>query len=128
MNLTRPLKRDPWAWCIGLWTLLLVAVIVTLVVVQPCWLIGQEESGAVAIRNLVLAMAALVALPTALWRTLVAQKQAETAQRQSLTAQAGVRTTRYYNGASMLGNKELTVRLGGIYALRQLAEEDPEEY
>ena len=35
---------------------------------------------------------------------------------------------RYQRGAEMLGNSVLSVRMGGIYALRRLAEEHPNEY
>ena len=41
---------------------------------------------------------------------------------------AGLRNERYQKGAEMLGNHVLAVRLGGIYALRRLAEEYPEQY
>ena len=73
------------------------------------------------IRNLGLVIAGLVALYLAIWRGLVAQKQADAAQ-QSL------RNERYQKGAEMLGSNVLSVRLGGIYALHRLAEEHPNEY
>lgn len=84
------------------------------------WLI-TNESGSTTIRNLGLVTAGLIALPLAIWRGLVAEKQAEAAQ-QSL------RNERYQKGAEMLGSEVLSVRLGGIYALQRLAEEYPEEY
>ena len=73
------------------------------------------------IRNLGLVIAGLVALYLAIWRGLVAQRQANAAQ-QSL------RNERYQKGAEMLGNEVLSVRLGGIYALQRLAQEYPKEY
>ena len=87
-----------------------------------------EESGSTAIRNLVLVLAAIAALPLAIWRSKVAERQAATAQRQSETAQRGLLNERYQKGAEMLGSKVLAVRLGGIYALARLAREHPVDY
>ena len=68
-----------------------------------------------------LVIAAIVALPLAIWRSKVAERQAETAQR-------GLLNERYQRGAEMLGSKVLQVRLGGIYALGCLAREHPRDY
>ena len=75
------------------------------------------------------------ALPLAIWRGLVAdrqasasQQQASEAQRQAETAQGVLLNERYQTGAEMLGNETLSVRLGGIYALQRLAEEYPHQY
>ena len=80
-----------------------------------------EESNGTAIRNLILVIAAIAALPLAIWRSKVAEHQSETAQR-------GLLNERYQKGAEMLGSKELSVRLGGIYALDSLARENPIGY
>ncbi len=87
------------------------------------WLRGPEplESGGATLRNFALVSVAIVGLPLALWRNLTAYKQAETAAR-------GLRNERYQKGADMLGNATLATRLGGVYALEQLAREHPEEY
>ncbi len=85
------------------------------------WLQGAGESNSATLRNIGLIIAALIALPLALWRSWVAQRQADTAQ-QSLVNE------RYQRGAEMLGNSNLSVRLGGIYALQSLAGEHPELY
>ena len=85
------------------------------------WLQGAGESNSATLRNIGLIIAALIALPLTLWRSWVAQRQADTAQ-QSLVNE------RYQRGAEMLGNSKLSVRLGGIYALQDLAEEDPKQY
>ena len=84
------------------------------------WLFSGE-SGSTTIRNLGLVLAGLIALPLAIWRGLVAEKQANAAQ-QSL------RNERYQKGAEMLGSEVLSVRVGGIYALQRLDEEHAEEY
>ena len=82
---------------------------------------GGPESGSTTARNIGLVIAGLVALPLAIWRSLVAQRQAETAQRSLLNE-------RYQQGAEMLGSDVLAVRLGGIYALQRLSEDHPEQY
>ena len=81
----------------------------------------RMESGSTTVRNLGLVIAGVIALPLAIWRSIVAQRQANTAQQTLLNE-------RYQQGAEMLGNDLLTVRLGGIYALQRLAEEHPEQY
>ena len=80
-----------------------------------------EESGGTAIRNLVLVLAAIIGLPLAIWRSKVAEHQAETAQR-------GLLNERYQKGAEMLGSDLSAVRIGGIYALARLAGEHPGDY
>ena len=82
---------------------------------------GSVESGSTTIRNLGLIIAGVIALPLAIWRSIVAQRQANTAQQNLLNE-------RYQQGAEMLGSEVLAVRLGGIYALERLAEEHPEQY
>ena len=85
-----------------------------------CWL-RDGESGSMTIRNLGLVIAAIIGLPLAIWRSIVAQRQAETVQR-------GLFNERYQKGAEMLGSEVLSVRLGGVYALVRLAREHPGEY
>ena len=84
------------------------------------WLSGAE-SGSTTIRNVALVGAGLVALPLAIWRGVVADRQAKTAQQ-------GLLNERYQKGAEMLGNDVLSVRLAGIYALQRLSEDYPEQY
>ena len=62
----------------------------------------------------------LVSLWFAMRRTRLTQRQID------LTAQNS-RYERFQRGIEMLGNPELFVRLGGIYALRTLMKEDPKE-
>ena len=82
---------------------------------------NSTESGSTTVRNLGLVIAGLIALPLAIWRSMVAQKQAEVAQQ-------GLLNERYQKGAEMLGSETVPVRLGGIYALQRLAEKYPSEY
>ena len=72
-------------------------------------------------RNVGLMIGGAVALVFAVWRSWVAHKQADTAQQ-------GLLNERYQKGAEMLGNKVLSVRLGGIYALERLSAEHPQQY
>ena len=88
------------------------------------WLRGEPnrmESGSTTVRNLGLLIAGLIALPLAIWRSWVAQRQADTAQQNLLNE-------RYRQGAEMLDSEILSVRLGGIYALQRLAAENPRRY
>ena len=82
---------------------------------------ANRESGSTTIRNLGLVVAAVVALPLAIWRSKIAE-------RQTFIAQQDVLNGRYQTGAEMLGSDVLSVRLGGSFALDQLAEEYPEQY
>ena len=103
-------------------TVVLCAAIAGLVLTIVSWeWLGAGESGSSTIRNVGLVGAGLIALPLALWRSIVADRQAKTAQESLLNE-------RYQRGAEMLGNEVLSVRLGGIYALQRLAEEHPEQY
>ena len=78
------------------------------------------ESNGATIRNIGLIIGGAVALVFGIWRTVVAHRQLDVAQR-------GLLNDRYQKGAEMLGNNSLA-GLGGIYALRNLAEESPERY
>ena len=121
----------------GFWLSVSVVVgVVALIVAVISWdWLSQGVSGSEVIasrsdviRNVGLLIAGLVAFPLAIWRALVADRQASASQRQTATAQQGLLNERYQKGADMLGNEILSVRLGGIYALQGLAWEYPEQY
>ena len=80
---------------------------------------GDGESLSTTVRNVGLVVGGAIAILLALWRSTVAERQSETAQRSLLNEQ-------YQLGAEMLGNRVHSVRLGGIFALQQLAAEHPE--
>ena len=82
---------------------------------------NETEPNSTTIRNVSLVIGGVLALVFAVWRSAVAQRQAETAQR-------GLLNERYQRGAEMLGSDALSVRVGGVYALSHLAEEHPEQY
>ena len=81
---------------------------------------GQESRSTTA-RNSGLIVAGALALLFALWRGIVAQVQSRTEQWRLLFDQ-------YRNGTEMLGSDILSVRLGGIYTLERLAQENPDLY
>ena len=95
------------------------------------WLVmGTEgvETGSTTVRNLGLVAGGLIAIWVAIWRGVVADRQAKASQDQAETMQRGQLNERYQRGAEMLGSEILHVRLGGIYALQRLAQEDPKQY
>ena len=96
---------------------------------------GDAESFSTTLRNVALVIGGIAAILLAVWRsrvserqTAIAQRQAETALRQAEIAQHTLLSERYQRGTEMLGREILSVRLGGIYALQQLAEDYPEQY
>ena len=111
--------RKTEVWMALLISGILVVLLALLILFWDC--LHGAESVSTTIRNLGLVFAAIIAFPLALWRSIVAQRQAETAQRDLLNE-------RYQKGAEMLGNDLLTVRLGGIYALARLAHEHTADY
>ena len=121
-------------WIAAAAAVVLSSVAIVLSVMFWDWLSGSE-SGSTTIRNIGLVVAGLVALPLAIWRGIVAdrqasaaRRQAETALEQAETAQQSLLNERYQQGAEMLGSPVLSVRLGGIYALERLASEHPQQY
>ena len=84
------------------------------------WLVKDESNSAI-VRNIVLIIATVVALPLALWRLVVAD-------RQSKTARLSLLNERFRQGAEMLVGSQLVERLGGITILEQLAKESVEAH
>ena len=96
---------------------------------------NDTESFSTTLRNVALVIGGIAAILLAVWRSrvserqaVIAQRQAETAQRQAEIAQHSLLSERYQRGTEMLGRDIISVRLGGIYALQQLAEDYPEQY
>ena len=122
------MKRDGLRWLrVGLGIAVFILVLVVLSWVGWIdwegvwkWLRGKE-SESTTIRNLGLVIGGFIAI----WLTL---RRIRVADRQAQTAQHGLMNERYQQATEMLGSDVLTVRLGGIYALQGLAEEDPEQY
>ena len=76
----------------------------------------------------VLIAIAAIGLPIAIWRGYALQQQSEAASEQSSTAQSNLLNERYQKGVEMLGSTDLSVRLGGVYALDRLAENELSTY
>lgn len=89
---------------------------------------NDTDSLSTTISNLSFVLGGIVAIELALWRSLVGERQTAVAQRQAETAQRGLLNERLQKGAEMLGSEDLSVRLGGIYALKHLAAEHPGQY
>ena len=99
-----------------------VLIVVGLILLAANWgWYSGEESGSTTLRNSGLMVAGFIALVFAYWRSRVADCQAQTSHQALLNE-------RYQKGAEMLGSPVLAVRLGGIYALQDLAEDHPEQY
>ena len=121
-------SRIPLPWWIATWTVILVIAAGAAWVACPAWLTGGE-SASTTLRNLGLVLAAAIGLPLAMWRSTVAERQAEAARRQSDTAVQALLNDRFQKGAEMLGNAEIgSVRIGGIHALARLASEYPDSF
>lgn len=100
------------------------------------------ESVSTTLRNVGLITGGIVAVLLAMWRSLVAERQAnaalhqsevaltqaQTAERQSRTTLQNFLNDRYQQGVRKLESDSLSVRLDGIDTLRRLAGEHPEQY
>ena len=100
------------------------------------------ESHSTTIRNIAFPFGGLLGILLAIWRSLVAKRQADAAREhanaaiaqsqiaitQTEIAQEGLRNERYQKGADMLGSRSMATRIGGIHALDKLAQEYPDEY
>ena len=87
-----------------------------------------QTSNAEAVRNISLVVGGGVAILLALWRSVVADRQATAAKRQSEIGERTYLNERYRQAASMLGDSEIPVRVGGIVALERLAGDHPAEF
>ena len=108
-------KKRPLGLIAGVCT---VGFLILAAAVSVCWWEFLKSEGE-AIRNIALAWAALGGVCWAVWRSVVAAKQAETGEWSLLDA-------RYQRAVEMLGHKFISVRIGGIQALRNLAFEHPQ--
>ena len=119
---------------LGFWVLISMVGVISLGVLLSIkhwdWLRGGTENtgNADTVRNVALVVGGIVAIVTAIWRSIVAETQATAATQQSQTGEQVYLNERYRQAASMLGDNELPVRLAGIFALERLAEDHPGEF
>lgn len=70
----------------------------------------------------------LVGLGLLWWRSKSSDRQAKAAQAQIDLVQLDSLYDRYQKSTDMLGNANMSTRLGGIYSLRRLADKHPDEF
>ena len=92
------------------------------------WVGSGNDSGSTTVRNIGLVLAGIGVLIFAMRRSIVSGRRAESAQQQSETGRRALLNDRHERAVELLANRVLAVRLGGIEALRRLAEEDPQHY
>ncbi len=95
------------------------------------WLSRTEQATVTngeTLRNVGLLVGGLLALLFALWRAQVASRQAAAAILQAETAHQAMLNDSYQNATEMLGSPVLSVRLGGIHALQDIAVLDPHQF
>jgi hypothetical protein len=91
-------------------------------------LTGSEAPNLIeAWRNIGLIALGAVGLGVATWRSIIAHRQNQNAVEQRRISERGLNVDRYQKGALMLESPELSVRIAGIYGLRELAMSDPDE-
>ena len=118
---------DPLRWIEGLlraalWrlesrlALVTIAALALLITVAIIWWDSSDE-----VRNFGLIAAAVIALPLAIWRSRVSERQAETAHQTLLDE-------RFNRAVDWLLSPHAGVRGTAILTLRQLAEDYPDRY
>ena len=87
------------------------------------------------VRNYGLIVAAIIAFPLAIWRSLVAHRQAragesqaEAAAEQARLADEGETAARMFRAAELLGSDNPAVRLTGVRMLERIADDHPGVY
>ena len=78
-------------------------------------------------RNLILLIAGLTGLYFLNRRTITAEQNTEAVQQSAVTAEKGLTTERFTRAIEQLTSEKLSIRLGGILGLRQIAFSHQEE-
>ena len=126
--------REPLQWLEGLlraalWrlesrlALVTIAGLALLITVAAIWWDSSDE-----VRNFGLIAAAVIALPLAIWRSRVSERQAEASRRQAETAHRALLDDRYHRAVEMLDSADSPVREAAARTLHQLASAYPDEY
>lgn len=102
------------------WAVAVLTVVVAVCICLWDWL-SDGASNSATIRNLGLFGIVPLSLWLATWRNGIAQGQAE-------TARGSLLNERYQSGAQMLAGSTPLIRIGGIHALQQIAQESPDTH
>ena len=124
------MQLPAWSWVCGA---LLVAVGLMCLVVVFYWdTLGKvhcdRETMSTTARNIGILFFGVVAIGFAIWRGIAADRQAKASLFRAETSERGLLNERYQKGAEMLGSSVPSVRLGGVFALQSLADEEPHLY
>ncbi len=90
------------------------------------WQEGGKSSRSEVVRNLGLLAVAIIGVGFGIWRAWTAHRQAQASLRQAGTAEQGQITERFSRAAEHLGHDKVAVRIGGLYALKRIAEDSLE--
>ncbi len=90
------------------------------------WLEGGNALRSEVVRNLGLLAVAIIGVCFGIWRAMTAYKQARASERQAHTAEQGLITERFSRAVEQLDHDGVTVRIGGLYALKRIAEDSVE--
>ena len=82
----------------------------------------EGETGTASLRNMALVFGGPVAIALAVWRSIVAQRQAAAAQRQVELSEGDSLDRQFQSAIEMLGHDSVTVRLGGVHCLHLLSQ------
>ena len=110
----------------------LVALIVcaTVILTWIFWTELTEDMGELSttLRNIGLLSGGAIAIVLTIWRSSTSEQQTKISQQQVTVSEQSLLNQRYERGVEMLGSDVLIVRIGGIYALANLARERPRQY
>ena len=99
---------------------LAAGILVGTILALWCWwdsIRTESEPVSQTVRNVAFISGGLVAIVLAWWRGIIAGRQEETSRRT-------LNNERYQRGVELLGHEEWHIKLGGLYALAKLGEED----
>ena len=119
--------EDMWRITYLLWVLFVLVGTVVVWSICPDWM-AKGESASTTIRNLGIAVAALLGLPLAIWRSMIAERSAQTADHTADTARFSVSDERFKSGVALLGNDQMAIRVSGVHILARMTMVYPDLY
>lgn len=112
-------SNRPWPYWFGLFVLALFVAYMEIDWFKALEWWGKGAAPHESLRNLGLILAGFFGIALATWRSTVAAAQAKTAQQ-------GHITDRFSKAVEHLGSTNISVRIGGIFALKRIAEDSLE--